>query len=140
VDALFHTAAVSDFRFGTVWARSGPGDLVEVKAGKISSRLEGFLVELVPTPKIILELRDWFPSACLVGWKYEVDGDRLAAMARAGEQIQASRTDACVVNGPAYGSGFGVVSATGHCLDAGSREELFRALEALAAPKPAVNP
>jgi phosphopantothenoylcysteine synthetase/decarboxylase len=33
VDAVFHAAAVSDFRFGKVWQRSAQGELAEVKAG-----------------------------------------------------------------------------------------------------------
>lgn len=132
VDALFHAAAVSDFGFGKIWRRSAAGELTELNAGKISSRLGGLLAELVPTPKIILELRDWFPQACLVGWKYEVDGDPAAATAKAEEQIQASRTTACVVNGPAYGRGFGVVTAPGHCLRVETQAALFETLERLA--------
>src|SRR5262249_48999972 len=35
VDAVLHAAAVSDFRFGKVWHRSGDGVTTEIKAGKI---------------------------------------------------------------------------------------------------------
>src|SRR5262245_14639225 len=106
VDALFHAAAVSDFTFGKIWTRSSNGELTEMKAGKISTRQGAFLAELVPTPKIILGLRECFPKARLVGWKYEVDGDRASVLRLAEKQIAESLTDACVANGPAYGDGF----------------------------------
>src|ERR1043166_6138 len=76
VNAVFHAAAVSDFAFGKVWSRSPQGDLKEIKSGKFSTREGTLLAELLPTPKIISELREWFPTARLVGWKYEVDGTR----------------------------------------------------------------
>jgi phosphopantothenoylcysteine decarboxylase/phosphopantothenate--cysteine ligase len=129
VDAVFHAAAVSDFSFGQVWRRSASGQLMEVKCGKLSTREGALLAELVPTQKIIAQLRDWYPNARLVGWKYEVDGDRATTVATARSQLAECRTDACVANGPAYGEGFGLVRATDepqHCADMAA---LFRALE-----------
>ena len=73
--AVFHPAAVSDFLFGKIWSRSPQGALSEIKSGKISTRQGTLLAELVPTPKIIAGLRDWFPKARIVGWKYETDGE-----------------------------------------------------------------
>src|SRR5213593_2473128 len=61
VQAVFHAAAVSDFTFGKVWERTVSGELIEAKAGKISTRHGTLLAELVPTPKIIAHLRSWFP-------------------------------------------------------------------------------
>ena len=113
VDAVFHAAAVSDFAFGTVWQRSPAGELTAVKAGKISTREGSLLVELVPTPKLIYELRGWFPRARLAGWKFEVDGDRNDVLRAARRQLAEARTDLCVANGPAYGAGFGLVTAEG---------------------------
>src|SRR5262249_53490516 len=75
VDAVFHAAAVSDYTFGRVWVRSAVGDMIETKSAKISTHDGVLLAELVPTPKIIASLRTWFPTAKLVGWKYEVEGD-----------------------------------------------------------------
>src|SRR5436190_9226968 len=109
-DVVFHVAAVSDFAFGKVFQRSSTGELIPIKSGKISSRFENLFSELVLTPKIIAELRTWYPKALLVGWKYEVDGGREAAIAEARKQIADCCTNACVVNGPAYGKGFGVLS------------------------------
>ena len=89
------------------------------------------MVELVPTAKIIGELRSWFPRACLVGWKYEVDGDRAGVIAIAEKQVMESQTNACVANGPAYGDGFGLVTAVGQATHLPDRDVLYRALEEL---------
>ncbi len=129
IEAVFHAAAVSDFSFGKIWRRSETGELNLVSGGKISTRQGNLLAELVPTPKIIAELRGWFPAARIVGWKYEVDGGRADAIRRAREQIAESRTDACVANGPAYGSGFGVVKAKDGCVHVADSAALFAALE-----------
>ncbi len=131
VDAVFHVAAVSDFTVGTVWEHAADGEMIEVKAGKISSRIARLLVELVPTIKIISHLRDWFPQAVLMGWKYEVDGDRSTALRQGEQQIAQCRTDACVVNGPAYGRGFGVVTAPGRRAHVPEQPLLYRVLEEL---------
>lgn len=129
--AVFHAAAVSDFMFGKVWSRSASGELSEVTSGKFSTRDGTLLAELVPTPKIIASLRDWFPTAQIVGWKYEVEGDRASVLKAAQEQIRTSRTDACVANGPAYGRNFGLLKADGKLTDHRGSAELFSALESL---------
>jgi phosphopantothenoylcysteine synthetase/decarboxylase len=129
--AVFHAAAVCDFTFGKIWSRSPQGELTELRAGKISTRHGTLLAELVPTPKIIAALRDWFPQARLVGWKYEVDGDRAEVVAAAGRQIRECHTDACVANGPAYGEGFGLVTSHGKCRHVPEDAALFEALARL---------
>ncbi len=133
VDAVFHAAAVSDFALGRVWRRSPAGEEVEVSAGKLSTRDGVLLAELVPTPKIIAELRGWFPKARLVGWKYEVDGDRQGAIQLARRQIAQCATDACVANGPAYGAGFGLVRPARRCLHLKGATALFEAIEGILA-------
>jgi phosphopantothenoylcysteine decarboxylase/phosphopantothenate--cysteine ligase len=130
-DAVFHAAAVSDFMFGKIWAREPGGELTEIKSGKISTRRGTLMAELVPTPKIIAELRQWYPKARLIGWKYEVEGDRAGVIRLAEEQIAACHTDACVANGPAYGVGFGLVKAGAGCEHLARATELFEALEGL---------
>jgi phosphopantothenoylcysteine synthetase/decarboxylase len=129
MDAVFHAAAVSDFAFGKTWRRSPQGELIEVKSGKISTREGTVLAELTPTPKIIVDLRHWFPKARLVGWKYEVEGDRAGVIRLAEEQIAKCRTDACVANGPAYGQGFGLVTGQAASVHFAATPELFGALE-----------
>jgi phosphopantothenoylcysteine decarboxylase/phosphopantothenate--cysteine ligase len=129
VDAVFHAAAVGDFAFGKIWRRDSQGGLTELKAGKISTREGTLLAELAPTPKIIAELRHWFPMAWLVGWKYEVDGGHAGVIRLAERQITECCTDACVANGPAYGAGFGLVRGGGEVAHLPDTAALFAALE-----------
>ena len=131
VDAVFHAAAVSDFAFGKIWRRSAGGELTEVAGKKIATRGGTLLAEMVPTPKVISELRGWFPRALLVGWKYEVDGGRADVLRLAQNQIAECGTDACVANGPAYGAGFGLLTREGSCADLATPQSLYEALEQL---------
>ena len=129
VDAIFHAAAVSDFAFGQIFAETKSGEFAALKASKkISTRSGNLLVELVPTPKIIAELRGWFPRTKIIGWKYEADGGRADALRAAAKQLADDATDFCVANGPAYGQGFNLVSARGQKHFA-AMEKLFAALE-----------
>jgi len=131
VDAIFHAAAVSDFTFGEIFAETSPGEYTRLKASKkISTRQGGMLVELLPTPKIIAELRGWFPQTKIVGWKFEANGVRADALKSAHRQINECHTNACVANGPAYGEGFSLVTTRSkkHFADTA---HLFPALEKL---------
>ena len=130
VNAVFHAAAVSDFCFGRIRLQSPQGRLTEIKSKKIPTAEGKLLVELVPTRKIITELRAWFPSAKLVGWKFEAEGKRPDAIRAAEQQLARCRTDACVANGPAYGEGFGLVNRGGH-VHVADPPKLFDALEKL---------
>ena len=82
-------------------------DGAALNAAKLPSRAGELTLTLEPAVKLLPELRALFPAAKITGWKYELDGDRDDAMARAREQLTACRTDACVVNGSAWGAGFG---------------------------------
>jgi phosphopantothenoylcysteine synthetase/decarboxylase len=135
VDAIFHAAAVSDFTFGKVWLRAADGQLAEMSAGKISTRDGTLLAELLPTPKIIAELRSMYPKALLVGWKFEVDGDRASVLRLAERQLTDCQTDACVVNGPAYGEGFGLIQVEKQCQHLMDSEGLFKVLDSVGARK-----
>jgi phosphopantothenate---cysteine ligase (CTP) len=126
--AVFHVAAVSDFCFGQVYRRGPQGDLQPLTPGKLSTREGTLWAELVPTPKIIERLRDWFPQAFLAGWKYEVDGDCNSALAHALDQIERCRTDACVLNGPAYGPGFGLIRVGGSLQHLSDKSSLYSCL------------
>ena len=131
IDVIFHAAAVSDFAFGQIFAENPSGKFTALKASKkISTRRGGLLAELVPTPKIIAELRGWFPQARIVGWKFEADGGRATALRAAAKQITECATDFCVANGPAYGKGFNLVSIDAQKHFAGM-VPLFAALEDL---------
>ena len=134
VDAIFHAAAVSDFTFGKIFAPNESGKMVEVKTGKKIPTKQGKLfVELLPTPKILAELREWFPKAKITGWKFEADGKRTDTIVAARKQIADCSSDLCVVNGPAYGEGFGLVQSKGEAAHLASPPVLFDVLEKLAA-------
>ena len=114
VDGIFHAAAVSDFMFGRVFEPGESGKLSQIKDAKKISTWQGkLLVELLPTPKILSELRGWYPKTKIVGWKFEADGRRDDALVAARNQITECSTELCVVNGPAYGEGFGIVGGKG---------------------------
>jgi phosphopantothenoylcysteine synthetase/decarboxylase len=103
VDAVFHAAALCDYRVKSVHNSFG----TEVAATKIPSRGGELMLTLEPYSKLILGLRDLFPQSRIVGWKYELVGSRADVLAAAIRQLAESRTDACVMNGAAYGGGFG---------------------------------
>jgi len=129
VDAIFHAAAVSDFAFGQIFTETKAGEFSALKASKkISTRKGTLLAELLPTPKIIAELRGWFPKTKIVGWKFEADGARADALRAAEKQLADCATDFCVANGPAYGKGFNLVSVRGQKHFANDAK-LFAALE-----------
>lgn len=103
ISAVFHAAALCDYRVKSVHTSAG----TEVAATKIPSRAGELTLTLDPAAKLIQELRALFPASRLVGWKYELIGSRADVLAAALRQISESRSDACVMNGAAYGAGFG---------------------------------
>src|SRR5687768_10271453 len=52
-NAIFHAAAVSDFRFGPVFRRGPNNSLEPITSGKFRTQDGSLLAELVPTTKII---------------------------------------------------------------------------------------
>ena len=131
-DAVFHAAAVSDFRFGRVFERGANDKLEPIRSGKFRTNEGTLLAELIPTHKIIGELRKLFPSAVIFGWKYEVDGDREEVIERGRKQIRENETDYCVVNGRAYGMGYGVVDLEHQHFECPTPEQLYELLLRLA--------
>jgi phosphopantothenoylcysteine synthetase/decarboxylase len=103
IGAVFHAAALCDYRVKSVHSSCG----AEVAATKIPSRSGELTLTLDPAAKLIQELRDFFPVSRIVGWKYELIGTRADVLAAAIRQFNESRSDACVMNGAAYGAGFG---------------------------------
>lgn len=104
-DAVFHASALCDYRVKLV--RGGDGAIL--KEEKIPSRAGELTLTLEPAVKLLPELRAIFSNAKLTGWKYELVGTPADAVAKAREQMVACGTDACVVNGAAWGPGFGFV-------------------------------
>ncbi|MEO8206596.1 MAG: phosphopantothenoylcysteine decarboxylase [Chthoniobacterales bacterium] len=103
-DVVFHAAALSDFAVESVETDGAP---VSKSTGKISSATKSLVVRLAPAPKILPLLHTLFPTAKIVGWKFEVDGTHESAISHGRRQIDSCHSAACVVNGPAYGPGFG---------------------------------
>jgi phosphopantothenoylcysteine synthetase/decarboxylase len=103
---IFHAAALCDFRVKEI--SDEKGNLLH--GDKLSSREGSLKLTLEPVPKLIASLRRLFPASILVGWKFEMDGTRADVVAKGRKQIDECLTDACVLNGHAYGSGFGVIS------------------------------
>lgn len=106
---VLHAAAVADFACAGLHARQPDGTLRPISEAKASTRHGDLWMQLTPTPKILPQLRGFFPNGRLVGWKYEANGTNTEALARGRDQLSASHTDACVVNGPAHGPGYTVV-------------------------------
>ncbi len=103
ITALFHVAALCDYKVAHVEDAQG----VRQSAAKIESRAGALTLSLEPARKVIAGLRQLFPKAALVGWKYELNGTRTEALAKVWRQIRECHTDACVINGRAWGEGFG---------------------------------
>ncbi len=124
ITALFHTAALCDFKVQRINDSSGN----PVGSAKVSSRAGPLVLELVPATKVIGGLRHLFPRSLLVGWKFELMGAPAEAVARARNQIEENRLDACVLNGRAYGPGFGFCRAGGGLEHIATKIELARFL------------
>src|SRR5215210_5047439 len=77
--AVFHTAALSDFKV----AKVSTSDERPLDSPKISSRQGAIRLTLEPARKLIAGLRALFPHALIVGWKYELNGARDAAISQA---------------------------------------------------------
>ena len=107
VDILFHTAALCDYRVQSIQNADGA---IMSGLGKLPTREGSLLLTLEPTTKVLPQLRGLFPTAKLVGWKYEIDGTRENVIAKAHRQLTDCKTDACVVNGAAWGDGYGFVT------------------------------
>ena len=99
------TAALCDYRVKTVRGADGR----PLTAAKLPTRDGELTLSLEPAAKVLPRLRALFPTARIVGWKYELDGTRDDALALARRQLDACRSDASVVNGAAWGEGFGFV-------------------------------
>jgi phosphopantothenoylcysteine decarboxylase/phosphopantothenate--cysteine ligase len=106
---VFHAAALCDFRIREITDENG----APLHGEKLPSRTGLLKLTLEPAPKLIASLRRLFPASILVGWKYEFDGTADQVTARGRQQMDDCLTDACVLNGQAYGPGFGVISRSG---------------------------
>lgn len=102
IAAVFHVAALCDYKVKRVEDAQGRG----CQSAKIASRSGALTINLEPATKVIGKMRELFPKSILVGWKYELVGTRNDALAKASRQMEDNRTDACVLNGRAFGPRF----------------------------------
>jgi len=121
LDVIFHAAALSDFMIKRIEGARG---------AKLDSRGGDVQVTLSPATKVLPLLRGWFPRAVIVGWKFELDGARADALERGARQIRECATDGCVVNGAAFGAGFGLLMPDGRLEEYPDREALALGLVA----------
>lgn len=109
VQIVFHAAALCDYRVREIANEQGEVlalDKIPTDGGLLKMTLE-------PAPKVIASMRKIFPASLLVGWKYELDGTQEEVEAKGRKQMETYLTDVCVLNGKAYGDGYGVLSRTG---------------------------
>jgi phosphopantothenoylcysteine synthetase/decarboxylase len=124
VNIVFHAAALCDFKVREVLNEKGEPLTDE----KISSDDGAVRLTLEPAPKLISGLRRLFPAAILVGWKYELEGGVDELIAKGRRQMDECLTDACVLNGAAYGTGFGLITRSGEQLHLPTKATLCRFL------------
>jgi len=124
IAAVFHVAALCDYKVKRVEDDQGRS----CNSPKIASRSGALTICLEPATKVIAKMRHLFPESILVGWKYELAGTPPEALAKAARQMQENQTDACVLNGHAYGSGFAFCRPTQPIHECRSKKELVQFL------------
>ena len=119
VHAVLHAAALADFKVANILVEGQKQAVL-----KIPSAAAAIQLHLVPKAKVIAQLRQLFPEAFIVGWKFELDGSPADVIAKAIQQIEKYTTNACIVNGSAFGRGFGYCNSTGLVQSVRNKEEL----------------
>jgi phosphopantothenoylcysteine synthetase/decarboxylase len=120
VHIVFHAAALTDYRVVSVCNLEGE----PLQEKKIPSHHAGLQIFLEPAPKLLPGLRTLFPSARIVAWKFELDGDRASALEKGRTQLRENGSTLCVVNGAAVGPGFRILDPQGAQHEAQTRSEL----------------
>jgi phosphopantothenate---cysteine ligase (CTP) len=124
VGALFQVAALCDYKVARV--EDAAGSLCS--EAKIDSRAGRLTIVLEPALKVLAGLRPLFPEATIVGWKYELTGGRDDALAKAWRQLRDAHTDACVLNGAAWGSGFAFCTSPASILELADKRAVAKFL------------
>lgn len=125
--AVFHAAALCDYEVGSV--RDEYGEILS--EAKIPSRHGELNLVLRPARKLLPELPGMFPGARIVGWKYELNGSLADALHAGAHQLEDCGTEYCVVNGAAYGDGFGLLDRQGRVRHFAGKADLCAGLVAL---------
>jgi phosphopantothenoylcysteine decarboxylase/phosphopantothenate--cysteine ligase len=92
VDRIFHSAAISDFRFRTV------GFPAKLSSSNPAGFVQSLAARIEPSPKILDKIREWNPDALLVSFKFTSGKslDDLVSTARA--QLERSGSDWVLAN------------------------------------------
>ena len=120
VHIVFHAAALTDYRVVSVCTLEGE----PLHSKKIPSHHAGLQIFLEPATKLLPGLRTLFPAARIVGWKFELDGDRSSALEKGRNQLRENNSSLCVVNGAALGTGVRILDPQGAQHEAQTRSEL----------------
>ena len=131
VNAVFHTAAVSDFRFGRIQlqvaARQADGDQIKKNSHRRRARCWWNSCRRKKSSPSCA------PGFRRPGWwagNLKRTANVRRRFARREQQLAQCLTDACVANGPAYGEGFGLITRGSH-VHLADPPKLFDALEKL---------
>jgi len=119
VHAVLHAAALADFKVANIEVGGQKQPVL-----KIPSAATAVDLRLVPKSKVIARLRQLFPEAFIIGWKFELDGSPADVIGKAVGQIEGYGTNACIANGSAFGPGFGFCNSTGLVRSVRNKEEL----------------
>ena len=128
-DAILLPAALPDYELHQAL---GP-DIKPLPQNKWPGSLSKIQVELRPVSRVLPTLRYKAPNAKIIGWKWEAGVNPEEAVHAAKQQCLSCKTNASVLNGPAYGEGYLLISAEGEkvpCADARNLgEALLRLLK-----------
>lgn len=107
--AILLPAALPDYDLASATDLAGK----KLSPDKWPGHLSGIRLELKPGPRILNRIRALAPKSKIIGWKWEAEGSKSEALQSARGQISDCHTDACVLNGPAYGEGYLFLPAEG---------------------------
>ena len=116
-DAILLPLALPDYELHQAL---GP-DNKPLPQNKWSGSLPKIHLELRPSSRVLPTLRSKAPNAKIIGWKWEAGVTPEEAVNAAKQQCLSSKTNASVLNGPAYGKGYLLILAEGEkvpCADA----------------------
>jgi phosphopantothenoylcysteine synthetase/decarboxylase len=128
--AILLPAALPDYDLSSAQDLRGN----KLSRDKWPGHLEGVRLELKPAPRILNKIRALAPQAKIVGWKWEAEGGPSELHQSAQQQIEECRTDACILNGPAYGEGYLFVPKIGEAVRCARPVELGHALASFLGP------
>jgi len=128
--AILLPAALPDYDLASAHDLAGN----KLSRDKWPGHLEGVRLELKPAPRVLNKIRSLAPTSKIVGWKWEAEGTPAQLLASAQTQVEECRTDACVLNGPAYGDGYLFTPKVGEPVRCAHPVELGHALAGFLGP------